>query len=357
MQIASTNYVRPTKPLLIVIAIVTGCAAANLRQFASAENWSPEQAADFLRRDAGLSKISGGNLWLVPEEQRLQRQLGLVSPRRSRIVDLQKRLSEAAAQNKREWLSAMNRIAALQRAKESLTAADKKRLAKIDREIQQLRDGLIPPDQFGKQPAVSTQLIALTNQRLALTISFLEIDRLVPDISKCYANLKADRQVADALSILGPAHRLGPMATNYVRQAAQLEPDRSVVFTNWCPVYWQADRVRVGGVLMERLPVNFTWQDSHDPTIIPHSIFEAAGLQVDPDLPTMQVTVGDARNVAVRPIRIAQVRFGAILLQNVDALLLPPNREDLGARIGRAAFEGFQIKLEPDRLRLTIDPP
>jgi hypothetical protein len=125
--------------------------------------------------------------------------------------------------------------------------------------------------------------------------------------------------------------------------------------TDWLPVYRQSQRVRFGGLLADQVPVTFSWQDSSEPTLLAASMVEAAGLTIADDAQTVSVTVAGRRRTA-RRILVPSMRFGAILLTDVPALVLSPADEDLGASIGPEAFAGYQVEVEPERLRLVIRP-
>jgi hypothetical protein len=56
-----------------------------------------------------------------------------------------------------------------------------------------------------------------------------------------------------------------------------------------------------------------------------------------------------------RRVAIPYLRFSGCVLRDVSALVLPPEVEDWGSRIGREAFLGHSVRLEPELLRLRIE--
>jgi hypothetical protein len=313
-----------------------------------------DDPAGFLRRERDLRKISAGNVWLVPAEWRLQSLLGDLDRMQRDIPGLQRGLEESAGQNRLIWETNRQLIDSLRRAlSESETDDPKKR--KIEQQIRELEKQAVEPRELFAVPDVQRRLIELTNLRLRLMLSVIQIRHLHRELTEAYAHLAEDQAVTDALRRLGADHRTGPLQQGYRTQLKRLEQFERLAATDWLPVYRQSQRIRFGGLLADRVPVNFSWQDSSEPTLVTASMVEAAGLQIPEDAQSVPITVA-GRRLTARRIQIPTMRFGAILLTDVPALVLPPAAEDLGASIGPEAFSGHQVELQPDRLRLVIRP-
>jgi hypothetical protein len=131
-----------------------------------------------------------------------------------------------------------------------------------------------------------------------------------------------------------------------------------LVLTRYCPIYLQAGHVRVTGLIEEQSPITFAWSDSsQQPTLITSSAAEAAGIQAPDGAASETISLSAGRSVEARRIVVPYIRLGACVLRDVSALLLPPEAEDWGNRIGRDALGDHSVKLEPERLRLWIDGP
>ncbi|MCA9268519.1 MAG: hypothetical protein KDA41_08610, partial [Planctomycetales bacterium] len=225
---------------------------------------------------------------------------------------------------------------------------------RVRSQISGLEERATAPEAVAGLPIVRDAIIRVTNSRNDLTAALLAIHDDRPVLRAEYEALAHDGQVAAALRELGPAHRLGPLedydAEPFLRSLA---PYESQVFTDDLPLYRIDDDLRVAG-FVGRTPVTFTWNSSSEPTLIAASVIEAAGLIVPNDAPRVKRRMPDGRELVVRQFTIPYVRFGRHVLQNVEARALPPEGENLGTRIGPAAFAGLSPKTEPERFRLVI---
>ena len=140
-----------------------------------------------------------------------------------------------------------------------------------------------------------------------------------------------------------------------VSQLRDLEDIEQVALTPWVPLFSQGGRDRIGAVLSDRIPIVFTWKDSGDPTIISNSMAEAVELKIDNSLPLVPMTINTSRRIQLRPVVLPSVQVGMHRLEDVEALLLAPEDEDLGAQIGPEALGSLQASLQPARLRLLLE--
>jgi hypothetical protein len=168
-----------------------------------------------------------------------------------------------------------------------------------------------------------------------------------------YEPLKQEPRLIRALRQIDGSHRIGPLR-DYEDRLVQLAPYERLVFTSELPLYRLGDRLRVSLILGDQTPATFTWQESHEPTVITASLAEAAGIAAAESASRVPVPAGGDRRVWTREVVIPYLRLGRHVVKDVPALLLPPEAEDLGSQIGSVALPGYQAVAEPARLRLLV---
>jgi len=122
------------------------------------------------------------------------------------------------------------------------------------------------------------------------------------------------------------------------------------------PLWVQSGKTRVGAILNERAPVVFTWQTSNEPTVLTASMAESAGVDVTESAEIFEMPFGRTRRLPTRRVTVQRIRLGELVLHDVPAYILPPEGEDLGARIGPDALGEYKATVELERLRLVIQP-
>jgi hypothetical protein len=311
-------------------------------------------AQRFLQVEKGLRNTAGGTVWLSQAERSVRQALADLEDTRRGMIKQQQWLDERIRRNRAAWEANQRRIAALQKALTSPDAdqADKR---EIKDQIEGLKSRSVAPDRLAAQADVRSNLIKLTNSRHRLALSLLELRRLIPDIDGQYAQLASEPGVQQALRTLGPAHRLGPLPDGYGGDLRRLgEYDREV-FTPWIPAYLQSDRVRVGAIVNERIPITFTWLESNDPAVLTAAMAEVAGLGVPKTQgQTVPISMGGGRRVPVYRATVPSLRFGQHVIRDVPCLVLPPEAEDLGGQIGVDAFSKYETRIEIENLRIVI---
>jgi predicted aspartyl protease len=121
-------------------------------------------------------------------------------------------------------------------------------------------------------------------------------------------------------------------------------------------LYQESGRLRVGAIVNETTPITVTWQTSHDPTVLTVSMAEAAGIADVSSGEAVPITLAQGRQFIARRVAVPSIRLGSLVLQNVPALILPPDGEDLGAQLGLEALGDHYARVELEKLRLLIDP-
>ena len=167
-----------------------------------------------------------------------------------------------------------------------------------------------------------------------------------------YDLLREDAGIAAAIVATGSGDSLGPARD--MRDASKtLDRLRSVVFPDWLPVYRDGNLYRVTALVNDKQPLTFSFGDTSQRTVILQSQADAAGLKVDDAAPRVKYRVAPGRDEMVQIVRIPRLRFGRLVLTNVEAGILPPEAAEAGARIGPGAFEGHRVHLTPSISCLT----
>jgi hypothetical protein len=305
-----------------------------------------------LRDDWGLAKIPSGNVWLVPAEFRLQFRLDELEPLERRILTVQRSLEQLATQNRILWEANQLRIDALRKAAAETETDDPKK-RKIEKQIRDLEQQAVAPEDLFATPVVRQRLIELTNLRLRVQLIVMEARALHAEMKGQYARLATDSELAGTLGRLGSDHRMGPMRQGYRNDLKRLHPFERLVTTDWVPVFGQSARIRFGGLLEDRIPVMFSWHRSLEPTVLTANMVEAAGVAIPDDAPSVMLTLA-GRRLTTRRILIRSLRFGSTHLEDTPVFVLPADAEDLGAWIGLDAFGEYHVQFDPPRLRMRI---
>jgi hypothetical protein len=323
-------------------------------RFARPDDLDSRRAAQFLHREKGLCQIPGGNVWLTDTERRAREHLAGLDDVKREILDLQKSLNERIHQNQVVWDTSRQQIATLKAALPATKKDSEKR--QIERQIKELETKGIEPNRLAAEPDVRTALIRFTNARHRLALAVIAIRRLVPQMDDEYRQLAQSPDVQRALRALGEQHRLGPVGNGYRLEIRKLDEYERLVFTSWLPLYQESGRLRVGAIVNETTPITVTWQTSHDPTVLTVSMAEAAGIADVSSGEAVPITLAQGRQFIARRVAVPSIRLGSLVLQNVPALILPPDGEDLGAQLGLEALGDHYARVELEKLRLLIDP-
>jgi hypothetical protein len=317
--------------------------------------------ADILANHFDL--VRSGQVWINRTEERLLRRLDALPTLRRRIVDSEKALSEQVEQNRAAW----NELIAARQFLERLEASREKTRngaarQSLDRQhrqqrevVRRLQQRAVNPEQLGGIPAVRSRLITLSNDRNALLLSVLWIRSTASGLDETYRQLRASPLVTQALRELGGDQQLGPLR-DYAARLSQLAPYEKLVFRSDLPLYLSDGRLRVSLIVGEQTPATFTWQESHEPTLITATLAEAGGIEVPPAGPRERVAVGGGQSVEARRTVIPYLRLGRHVVQDVPAFLLPPNYEHIGSQIGAMDLKGLDAVAEPALLQLSIRP-
>ncbi|MGI8978816.1 MAG: hypothetical protein ACR2FY_06295 [Pirellulaceae bacterium] len=336
--------------MLGISALAAGAALPLIpaSQTASAgESPGPEER---LEKGHGLVRLSAG-VWGLPLEAELKEKLAELPLLRESVVTAEKELEERAAGNRRAWVEAAPALETLKQALTRLSTSDPKR-APLAQQVAALENTVSEPARLSCRGEVRARLVAFSRDRSLLQLALLWIRVQAPRLAREYARLSKLEDVAAALKQLG-GEKLGPLK-NYNVEVKRLAEYDKLVFTDWLPAYQQAGQTRLAAIVNEQAPVTFTWtEESRGLFLLPPSILEPCGLAVMENAPQQLVTLGDRRLMS-RELIIPTLRLGRHVAKNLTAWVLPPEGEDLGARLPRNVLSGLRINIELDRLRLTV---
>jgi hypothetical protein len=304
--------------------------------------------------DRGLKRI--GRVWILPQEIELRAALVELPKRHDRIAALERDLDARVAQNAAAWKESQPVVQGLKQALAKLRTDDPQRPL-LEQQLQAIESTTFAPAKLGAQGNLRPQLIAWAAERNAQILAVQQVRAALPKLVDDYAALEQEDDVQRALRQAGDKQRLGPQR-GYQAEAQKLAEFERLVHTPWTPIHWQAGQVRLTGLAAERAPVTFSFLESgSQPTLLTASAVETAGIEVPADAPAESVVLAAGRQVTTKRIEIPYLRFSGCVLRNVPALVLPPEAEDWGNRLGREALAGHSVRIEAERFRLWIDEP
>jgi len=312
---------------------------------------SRQQALERLGQ-AGLTRLGQGTVWINANELRLRRLLDALPANRDRILALQSQLEQQAAGNSQRWAALLAARRELRNEGGRLPATERRRIEGL---VDSLLKQAVAPEQLGARPEIRAQVIQLINLRHETLLAVRWTRDLVPELPRPYSALEQEHEVAEALARLGPTHRLGPIG-GYADQLPRLNVFERLVLTDWTPVYREAGQLRLGAILDGRLPVTFTWHEGSEPMLITANMAQALGLDALVGGAPRKLAVAPGREYELRPVRLRSLETGSCRVAGPFALVLPPEAEDLGARVGPAAFLGWVLNLQAEQLKLSFQP-
>jgi hypothetical protein len=322
-----------------------------------------EETAEARRTLVGAGLVQEGFWWLTREEVRLRRRLTELSPLLRRLQTARRQLDAALQKNHQVGVQLQRAEAAQKEAQRLLTADTAKGTARRQLEaaekrasqvVKILQQRFVRTDQLGQSGPVRQSVTELMKIQLVLAGTTDRIRSDVVSVEAQSQQLKRDRDVLRALRTLGPKQRLGP-SRNYLKDLVRTADAERRAVADGVPFYREGNRIRLNVRVNESANATFTFSPSGDPTVIPDSLLRGSGLKISPQTPRQRYQRGN-RKFDVRVVTIPYLRVGDHTLQDVRALVLPPEGEDLGARISRAAFHDFKVHVDGRRLRIRFEP-
>lgn len=309
---------------------------------------------------SGLTNL--GDAWLCPAEVEARRLFEALDPLErhyqalQRAVDERIKANEKAkaelAQKRRELKTLAERIAANDPAALGPTREQLIQSAKdLDEQVKRLKQLAKDGTRLAEFQPAREDAIRLSNARVGLALAAASLRRRSAEAPAEYERLETSAAVRAALRQL-PPQRLGT-GRDYLAEAAErLSRIERATQSNVVPAYRDDGHARVVTIVNASTPVTFSLRHSEGPTHVPHSVATLLNLALD-DAPSISYTVGD-RKLRCRRATLESVQVGGLALTNVEALVLPPEGEDLGAKLGRAAYAGYYFDVDYAQLRMTI---
>jgi len=310
----------------------------------------------------GKSLKPAGTVWLNKQEWALRTRFDELDRLESRRQDIQGKinafiqLNEAARAQFDGFSATLEKLRGLAAAAPAGSSARRQRDEDVKRQqtlVDKLRKQVIAPLEFGASPPVKAAMLELIAARDELGLAMLDIRSLTAGLDESYEQLRRDPEVAVALERLGPQHRLGPVK-NYHSELKRLSKLEPLVFTAEGLMYRESGKFRVSAILNESVPAIFSWSETSEPAVIPASLAQALGIEIDPAAQRITQRTPDGRELSLQAVKIPKLRIGKVVVENVEAFVLPPEGEDQGARLGAISLRDYAVTLEPHLLRLTL---
>jgi hypothetical protein len=288
------------------------------------------QAAERLERRA--SELRKHIDKILDHNERMSAQLAVLSAEQKRLRELREVAKDGSSERK----------ALDEQIKQHGTAID------------QLKKAIVPEDKLGATMPLKGLVMELVGVRAELAFHLLAARRRIAELPTQYASLQANRDVSTALAALEPPGQLAPLRS-FASESRGLDRIEKQVFTSELPLFREDKRWRITGIANAELPLTFSLYQRNDVTIITQSMAESLGLEV-PKKASRDRQLADGPSVKVTPVKLASLRFGQHVLQDVEVFVLAPEHENLGARISHSAFRGLRVRIIPERLLLLLEP-
>ena len=218
--------------------------------------------------------------------------------------------------------------------------------------VEEIKKSIVPLEKLGAVAPTKGAAMELVAVRLELALQILNVRRQIEKAPEVYEGLRKNSDVTAALAALGRRPtRATPRYTNEQRVLTRVE---KLVFNDELPLYREGKQLRVTAIANEELPITLSYYDKDEPAIITHTMAESLGIALD-GKQSKATRLDGGHNVQAKPARLASLRLGRHLLANIEVLVLAPEQENLGARIGRSVLKNLRVQLAPERLLLRID--
>lgn len=362
---------RPTRFLRAVLLVLVGtltAAAARPLLFAANQATGPAAGAQppSARQtlvDAGL--VPHGRYWICRQEVGLRLQLAAL-PKLEREFFAANKKFRGIIRKYQAYASELEKLHKAREDNRRLLLGDSLgpgRRQQLQHDDTLYRDRMIALERkmtgdlnvLAEASPATEAAVALAGAQSALAVTLLTIVRRMDEVSQQYGQLRQDSRITTAIETRGGNEVLGPAEDYRAQTRRRLARLSEAALTDGLAVYRQSGRIRVTAVLEDEVPVTFSYTGSQGPTLLPSSILQTAGIVVDPAAATEVLQEGD-RSISVRRVLLPRLRFGKFVFRQVPALALPPEAEDLGARISRHAFGKHHVELNTKKLWFRLVP-
>jgi hypothetical protein len=344
--------------LVAPLAIAFCIAAAEAGNLAQAD-----EAADARQVLEAAALTNSGGLWICPEEIEFRRWLDAADPIERQYQAVQQALDDHIRRNDaagRELASKRREMKAIEK-KRAATAGTvigptKEQLDRsysdLQKRVAQLRKEFRKPDRFAEYQPVRDEAIRLANARASVTLAAIALRGKLVAMTARYERLGAQHEIVTALAAQTPPHRLGPAKEYSAEAAKRLARLDKIASSASMPIFREDNHLRFVAVVCDSMPITFSLRESDGPTHLPSSMAQSLGIAVD-NLPKAEYAFG-GRKLVCQKIVLPSVRIANREFKNVAALLLPPEGDDLGAKLGRDAYAGYHLEADLASLRATV---
>lgn len=347
-----TSDFRPRATLVAVLALLATVSAA-------AEPTADEARQTLVKSGLRVQEAT----WIHADEAELTADFARLPALEKECHVAKQKVDEVVAANDRtatRLAEAKERVErTLKRLKDpTLTGSDRRavedRLREERQRVVDLDKQFKDENELGEwEPARSAveKLIAARN-RLDLTALAIRRRAGDPALKSRYADLKKTPVVAAALKAARPG-KLGPLR-DYAAEIKRLDTADKITHAADVPTYRVESHFRFPVIVNERAAAEFSLRHSTGPTVIPHSLAEAAGVTIDKSAPAVEYIVSPTRRLTAHWASVPTLRLGGQTIQSARVVVLPPEAEDLAAKLGRDALTGLKTEVRGRELRMVV---
>ncbi|MFP6613676.1 MAG: hypothetical protein VB835_15295 [Pirellulales bacterium] len=310
--------------------------------------------------------VQSGNRWSLAEDLVLARKSESLDRAVRQLQFARGRAANLVAQNKQygdELKRSKDRISKLTQQKQKLSGAKNKELreklqeqiASLQPRIAALEKAVSAPHKLCERREAHEAITTVNAQQQRITLLLKEMPSQIFLMENKYNRLREDRQLMQAIGLLGPQARLASGA-NSGKYRQQLDRARRMITGDWIPVFRQNGHLRIAAIIERQTPATFTYHPGSGPAFLPASVVRKAGIKIPNNADEAVFRCADGRRLPVRVIKISYLQLGSSLLESVQIYALPPEGEDLGARITDESLGRFNAQLDLPNLRMKISP-
>ncbi len=307
---------------------------------------------------ASKGLVAVGKAWTSKLEIEFRDRLDALDAQEKRAVQAQKKLDATIEKNESARLALVNAITTqsqIQTAIATATGAAKSQLqADLKQQntlIDQLKPQYIDAKVLAESPGVKLLVVDVNNSRAELALNLLWLQSHSEPLNATAHALADDPQVAKAVTTLGM--QLAPVKASYL-DAARISRVEPIALSDRNHYYRESGFYRFSALLNRSIPVTFSFRESSDPVVLPASVAQNAGLKFD-SAKTTAFTASDKRKLQVSKVSLSELRIGKFVWHDVEAIILPPEAEDLGAQLSPNSLSGHRVAIDANQLRLNIE--
>jgi aspartyl protease family protein len=187
----------------------------------------------------------------------------------------------------------------------------------------------------------------------------LELRKLVDKTNEEYASLAADEQVKATLEALNrPAtvktkFALGPSRT-YQANVKLLERVEATVLTEDVELRRQGGVYWVDATFNGKVTRGMIFDTGASDVVLSADLAAQIGLKPGPDTPSVTAHVADGSEVKAYRMVVPSIRVGKFTVNNVDCVVMPPDKKDVAPLLGQTFQRHFSVHLNVGAGKLVL---